>query len=204
MNITREYFRPAENSGYEHYIPEGRELPPGTEIYINLVKGTAMYFSGRRSRPDWHYRYPSTERLYEAVHRYLDAQIKAEADKRERKENAKNWVHDVKVGDVFRCSWGYDQTNIDYFEVTALIGKKMCEVRELVQEIKHTGHDQGTCVPVPGQFVDETKAIRKKILNAGSRPALAIYSFAHAYRIEPEEVAPGVKVFKPDHWTSYA
>lgn len=27
---------------------------------------------------------------------------------------------------------------------------------------------------------------------------------AHAYLREPAQIAPGVKVFAPDHWTAYA
>lgn len=27
---------------------------------------------------------------------------------------------DVKVGDVFACSWGYDQTNVNYYEVVSV------------------------------------------------------------------------------------
>jgi hypothetical protein len=26
----------------------------------------------------------------------------------------------VKIGDMFRYSWGYDQTNVDYFQVTSI------------------------------------------------------------------------------------
>ena len=28
----------------------------------------------------------------------------------------------LKVGDVLRSSWGYDQTNVDYYEVVELVG----------------------------------------------------------------------------------
>lgn len=36
---------------------------------------------------------------------------------------------DVQVGDLFVCSWGYEQTNIDFVQVVALCGKSSVRVR---------------------------------------------------------------------------
>lgn len=36
----------------------------------------------------------------------------------------------VKVGDIFEMSWGYDQTNVDYFQVVSVTGKGVY-VREI-------------------------------------------------------------------------
>ena len=37
----------------------------------------------------------------------------------------------VKVGDIFSASWGYDQTNNDFFQVVALVGESCVRVREV-------------------------------------------------------------------------
>lgn len=37
----------------------------------------------------------------------------------------------VKVGDVFESSWGYEQTNVDFFQVVALVGESSVRVREV-------------------------------------------------------------------------
>ena len=37
----------------------------------------------------------------------------------------------VKVGDIFSSSWGYDQTNVDFFQVIALVGESSVRVREV-------------------------------------------------------------------------
>lgn len=42
----------------------------------------------------------------------------------------------VKVGDIFHLSWGYDQTNNDFFQVVALVGKESVRVREIEPKIK--------------------------------------------------------------------
>ena len=37
----------------------------------------------------------------------------------------------VKVGDFFSASWGYEQTNVDFFQVVALVGETSVRVREV-------------------------------------------------------------------------
>ena len=37
----------------------------------------------------------------------------------------------VQVGDIFRTSWGYEQTNNDFFQVVALCGDSSVRVREV-------------------------------------------------------------------------
>lgn len=39
-------------------------------------------------------------------------------------------AHDIKVGDVFVYSWGYDQTNIEFYQVTAT-NKKTVTIRKI-------------------------------------------------------------------------
>lgn len=41
----------------------------------------------------------------------------------------------VCVGDIFSASWGYEQTNIDFFQVVELVGASSVRVREVRPEI---------------------------------------------------------------------
>lgn len=36
--------------------------------------------------------------------------------------------HNVKVGDIFVASWGYEQTNLDFFVVAELVGSSSCRL----------------------------------------------------------------------------
>lgn len=42
----------------------------------------------------------------------------------------------VKVGDIFYMSWGYEQTNVDFFRVEKLRGRKQVILREVYLKIK--------------------------------------------------------------------
>lgn len=50
----------------------------------------------------------------------------ATATKTEKKNK-----YGVKVGDIFSASWGYEQTNVDFFQVIALVGECSVRVREV-------------------------------------------------------------------------
>ena len=41
----------------------------------------------------------------------------------------------VAVGDVFASSWGYEQTNVDFYQVVALHGRTMVTVRKIRAQI---------------------------------------------------------------------
>jgi hypothetical protein len=42
--------------------------------------------------------------------------------------------HNVLIGDIFCCSWGWEQTNVYYYQVIALRGKKTLTVHEISAE----------------------------------------------------------------------
>ena len=50
--------------------------------------------------------------------------------KAKQKAEKKN-VYGVEVGDIFSASWGYEQTNNNFFQVVALVGEKSVRVREV-------------------------------------------------------------------------
>jgi hypothetical protein len=62
----------------------------------------------------------------------------------------------VKVGDIFRMSWGYDQTNVDWFQVTRTTPKGVV-VREISgQETEATGPMSSNVVAVKDSFVERS------------------------------------------------
>ena len=64
------------------------------------------------------------------------------------------------VGDVGSYSWGYEQTNVDWFEVVA-VGKATIKIRKIASLSSDNGGGSGKCQPVRGQFLnDEIKTKR--------------------------------------------
>lgn len=57
----------------------------------------------------------------------------------------------VAVGDIFVASWGYDQTNLDWYEIVAVLGPSMVKVREI--GAVEFGRDD--MMPSPGRFIGD-------------------------------------------------
>lgn len=69
----------------------------------------------------------------------------------------KSFDFDVKVGDLFSCSWGYEQTNVDFFQVIALVGSKSVRVRQVAPKmVKQEA--------VSGMSADRTYQVTNEIL----------------------------------------
>lgn len=66
------------------------------------------------------------------------AQRRAEraAARKAEKEANKDIIASVKVGDVFSMSWGYDQTNVDFFQVIARTGNSV-RIRQVAPTLIH-------------------------------------------------------------------
>jgi hypothetical protein len=119
------------------------------------------------------------------------------------RDERKNFVHDYKVGDIFRTSWGYDQTNVEYFQITEVKGKHVI-MREIAQERVDTSYDQGKCVPLKDQFLKpryEGDDAGLPIRRLAQKGGIKIDSVRYAYPIDTIEVA-GIKVAKPAYFST--
>lgn len=183
----------------EHYIPAGavkvahRHSSAVAWLYDRAGKPCVVAFHGRQQKPALFLRYNSAA----ARERNLVAFF-AKVQERE----AAIAAHQAKprgleVGDILRASWGYDQTNIDWYEVTALVGAQMVELRELDQERAETGSLVGHCVPLVGCYKGE--AIRK-IARDG---AVKLTSYATAFKADAIAAIGGRKVYAGARYSEY-
>lgn len=162
-------------------------------------------YAGKRTKQDAHYTMRDREQALTWAGEYMGKQqatAQRQAERRAEKAAKRAAGHKLKPGDVLRSSWGYDQTNIDYYEVTKLIGTRMVEIRAIGAESVNDGglSMTGDCVPRPGHYIGEPM---RKAVSDHDGQSVRIASYAHANKIEPREVA-GVKVWPVDHWTAYA
>jgi len=63
----------------------------------------------------------------------------------------------VQVGDILYTSWGYDQTNTEYFKVIA-ISKRYMKMVELEADYKETGFMSG--ISKPSTEIKEEKIVK--------------------------------------------
>lgn len=80
----------------------------------------------------------------------------------------------VEVGSIFYSSWGYEQTNIDFYKVVGMT--KATVTLQRIGAIKtESGWETGTVVPNPERTIGDS--FRRKLINGDSA---RINSFSYA------------------------
>ena len=110
---------------------------PAPEVLASL-KAMKMRWNGKKEC--W-YGFASREQIEAAIagqtieeHPKAKETASKHAKEKEAKQVKRN--HNVKVGDVFYTSWGYEQTNVDFFQVIELRGSSSALVRQVYLEIE--------------------------------------------------------------------
>lgn len=91
----------------------------------------------------------------------------------------------VSVGDVFVSSWGYEQTNVTFYQVISLHGKKTVTVRRISAESEYTGSMTGFKTPVLNDFTGE--GFKRQIKDYGDNLIIKIEDFETAYKTSSGE-----------------
>lgn len=164
------------------------------------VRFIAMGFAGKAAKPSFHYSFADEIRRQT----YIDGFVKARRSVLDRKAAAaaerRAFRHTLKVGDVLQAMWGYDQTNIDYYQVTALKGKKQVLARRIHAVSEETGNMCGRCGPDVGNFIERYPE-KAYLVQEGNR--IKVASYASASPVACQQVGP-LKIYETAQWTSYA
>lgn len=171
---------------------------------VERVDGSVLYvviaFSGRRNKPDGHCHYSTPQRRDDYVSRWLDNLRRAKRYKEEKaaqRRAAKKAGHSVKVGDIFVCSWGYEQTNVDFYQVVRTTAASVV-IREIGADREVDGFEQGTARPVKDRFIGDEKLKRVSWdIDSEGQPknvGIKISSYSWAFPVEEGHVY---------RWTSY-
>jgi hypothetical protein len=161
------HFKPTRES----FIPKGsiKLTPKGVDAAVYLYERDgrvyALAFGGRRNKPDFHNRFTNAQHRERVVREYIKNAMKVAAYKTEQAEKRRGFQHSYKVGDVLSCSWGYDQTNVEFYQVTATTPGTVT-IREIAQDtVPDSQQAHGMSenrVARPGVFLEKSKAITKR------------------------------------------
>ena len=115
-----------------------------------------LHFRWHNAKKVW-YGYKDEETVRNAI-----AAAEGEKTTAEAKTAEKVNKYGVKVGDIFSASWGYEQTNVDFFQVIALVGETSVRVREVYPPMID---EKG----ISGMSSDRTYQLTSEILPPASR-----------------------------------
>jgi hypothetical protein len=102
-----------------------------------------------------------------------------------------NTTQGIKVGDYFVSSWGYDQTNIDFYRVLGVTAQSVRVQKWTSRQVGSQGIDN---LVVPGDVPHEgwvwegndsvrkpAKIKTKRVRAYGNRPVFSVNTYANAY-----------------------
>lgn len=142
---------------------------------INAVIGTgndtkgrpsAIGFTGTKGKPDFNYYFSSEERREAYINKFIEEQKQKLEYKSERKAKKQApTIHALpfKPGDILYNSWGYEQTNVDFYQVVRCT-KSSVFIRPIKAEYsdRSASCDMAAYLrPLKDSFIGEE--IRKKI-----------------------------------------
>lgn len=112
----------------------------------------------------------------------------------------------VNVGDLFYSSWGYDQTNNNFFQVIALVGESSVRVREVCPPVVNreaiSGMSEDITIRNTNEMLPATdysvfikdqengdlKRLKSFAADGVSNPQFNLTSFADAWKVEADEI----------------
>lgn len=189
MTMTREFYIP---KGSKEIKAAKTDAVAYINDYADGTKYTAMVFGGKRSKYDKYFGFKTKEARDNYVIKYFTDQENlalskkkwAEDKKAQAEENQANY----QVGDILVSSWGYDQTNIDYYQVIERTAK-MATIQKICKEFLDSGYpSEDKVIPLKDAFVGKPK--KKKIGTYGI--TLSSYETASLWDGKPDyETAAG-------------
>lgn len=193
------------------YLPKGAikvadKLSDAVAYVYATPKGApcAAVFFGKQAKPVQRYSYRSDAEREAAVRRAFEGRQARQAMMKARHDKARAFQHAAQVGDIYRTCWGYDQTNVEFFEIVEIRGKHAM-LRELQQVREDTGWETGRCVPQSGKYVEPRYD--------GDKRGQPIRRLIQDGRIKIDDVrtawpwgerVAGAIIGRPANWTSYA
>ena len=126
---------------------------------------TVAVWIGKADKPRYHYRVADGADAMQYVARAVNEAAAKAAYKVERAARDKaakaEMAAEIKVGMVLANSWGYEQTNVDFYEVVGKRGQAVTLRKVESELIEQNGWASGRVKPRPGRYAGEP--FRKRI-----------------------------------------
>jgi hypothetical protein len=114
-------------------------------VYLHQLgpKLAAKGFVGKGAKPAFFYTFRDEDRRTVFVSKWLADQELRESHRLAniavKSTKIAAFVMPYKAGDILYSSWGYDQTNIDFYQVVEIVGKRTIITRKVAQVCESAG-----------------------------------------------------------------
>ena len=179
------------------YLPPGvRDTAPvdpeGSDVaawaYETEKNGRTTYYAiayvGKQSKPVLNYSYGTSKtRRDAAIRNLIDSRKERASRQLKQREDKRNFMTELFAGDILYSSWGYDQTNVDFYEVIEVPGNQTVVIREVASKVVKGDGRSESVVPVPGDYIGSPM---KKRVGLGERVKINSSSTAYKWDGKPK------------------
>jgi hypothetical protein len=146
---------------------------------------------GKRKKPSFFYRMNTEKSMIETRDNFITMYQDTADRSAKQRQLEKDFKHDLIVGDVLVSSWGWEQTNKDFYKVIALHGKKSISIVAISEDCNYDSHSM-TGTKTPDVNIELPNVLSKK----------GIFGF---YGIKINDYATARKwEGRPEHYSCYA
>lgn len=175
------------NASRAYYIPKGAvkvTMKSGGAtfyLYKNAAdQNCAMCFVGNAQKPTWRFRFLTEADRTKKIKAQIEA-VNARSAEMAKRRSERNKAHSLEKGLILYTSWGYDQTNTEFFEIVDVPSKNFVTLQEIAAPLTNgeEGFMSGNRMPDP-----ETKIgapFRRKVNMSGGSPSISIDSCRNAW-----------------------
>jgi len=152
-------------------LPDGSAIytcDDGGRFYLHIFQGKALRLLSGVS--GW---YRTDRARADAIEHFRQSRARFHANTLLRRQASKR-PHTLKTGDILNTCWGYEQTNVEFYQIIAVKGV-MVTLRQIACDYVPTEYMSGETTPRPDKFIGEP--IRRR---ADSSNHVKINHYIHA------------------------
>ena len=180
-NATREFYIPAKSTKFA-------DKNSSAVAYIFEMAGApyAKGFRGKAAKPDFYHRFKTEADRTKFVKNWMAKVAQSEkvaADYKAKQKAARQTPHGWEVGLILQGSWGYEQTNVNFFEVTKVISPTMVEIEQIgsmTSTEDQSGISSMAAYVVPNPDARTGKKSRHKVVNGSIKSP--VYGQAYVWK----------------------
>ncbi len=129
---------------------------------------SAICYEGRRTRPSFNIRFKSEERRSAYVLEWIEGRQQEVDAKLAEQKRKREFKTTLTVGSILSASWGWEQTNVEFWQVLEVKSAKRVLIRP-VQKRLTEDHDHsksgmsGKVIPVNNVFLNNSDPVEKQV-----------------------------------------
>lgn len=196
-------------NGQEYVKGSLKIIVPNSDlvIYVSQKFCSIVAYRGKKTKVvyDKQYNYRdmnARDAVMKTIKSNVDYYISVEESRYNREVENKRKTDEVKkntkVGDIFFSEWGYEQTNICFYQVIAIKGATYT-LREIKKERIEKGNTMtGVVVPLIGDFINDNP-FNKRVVDGGFRHDS---EFIEPLNYTVNEIT-GSRIYEQKNYTAY-